>query len=116
MRRYRIIAASSAALAFAQAADAAPSAARGKDTFHRVGCYECHNYQGQGGVGPRLTAVSFDRLKTYVRTANGDMPPYRPAILSDDDIADIYAYLTSIPKPPAADSIKAVKNLQKTGP
>jgi mono/diheme cytochrome c family protein len=28
------------------------------------------------------------------------MPPYQKAILSDEDLADIYAYLRSIPKAP----------------
>jgi mono/diheme cytochrome c family protein len=79
------------------APSAAPSAINGKTVFHRAGCFECHNHQGQGGVGPRLTGVGFEALKTYVRTANGNMPPYRPGVLSDDEIADIYAYLQSIP-------------------
>lgn len=93
-------------------ARAAPDAARGKATFHRVGCYECHNYQGQGGVGPRISAAGLDTIKSYVRNANGNMPPYRPAVLSDDDIADIHAYLSTLPKPPAPDSLAAVKNLK----
>jgi len=114
MRLYRIILAGFAVLALGAAAEVGPSASKGKDTFHRVGCYECHNYQGQGG--PRLTAVSLDRLKSYVRNANGNMPPYRPTVLSDEDIADIYAYLSSLPKPPAPDSIVAVKNLKKGAP
>jgi mono/diheme cytochrome c family protein len=28
------------------------------------------------------------------------MPPFQKAILSDEDLADIYAYLRSIPKAP----------------
>jgi mono/diheme cytochrome c family protein len=116
MRLNKIVIAGAAALACLSAAHAAPSAAKGKTVFHRVGCYECHNYQGQGGTGPRLTAVSFDALKSYVRNANGNMPPYRPAVLSDAEIDDIYAYLQSIPKPPVPDSIVAIKNLKKVAP
>src|SRR5690349_5266729 len=116
MRLYPIVLAGLAALISGAATDVGRSASKGKEIFHRVGCYECHNYQGQGGVGPRLTAVSFDRLKNYVRNANGNMPPYRAAVLSDDDIANIYAYLSSLPKPPAPDSIAAVKNLKKGAP
>jgi mono/diheme cytochrome c family protein len=103
-------------LAAVSGAHAAPSAVNGKTVFARAGCFECHNYQGQGGVGPRLTGVGFDGLKAYVRGANGNMPPYRPSVLSDDEIADIYAYLQSIPKPPAPDSIAAIKNLKKSAP
>jgi len=30
--------------------------------------------------------------------SNGSMPPYQKAILSDADLADIHAYLLSIPQ------------------
>jgi mono/diheme cytochrome c family protein len=33
------------------------------------------------------------------------MPPFSDKILSDGDLADIYAYLQSIPKPPDVSSI-----------
>jgi mono/diheme cytochrome c family protein len=33
------------------------------------------------------------------------MPPYQKAILSDADLADIHAYLQSVPKPPDYKSI-----------
>jgi hypothetical protein len=37
------------------------------------------------------------------------MPPYTAKVLSDQDLADIYAYLMSIPPPPAIDSIPLLK-------
>jgi hypothetical protein len=37
-------------------------------------------------------------LQNFVRTTNRNMPPYREEILPNDDLADIYAYLQSIPK------------------
>jgi hypothetical protein len=37
------------------------------------------------------------------------MPPYSETILSDGDLADIYAYLQSIPKPPDANSLPLLK-------
>jgi mono/diheme cytochrome c family protein len=40
-----------------------------------------------------------------VRNTNGGMPPYQKAILSDADLADIYAYLQSLPKAPDPKSI-----------
>jgi mono/diheme cytochrome c family protein len=33
------------------------------------------------------------------------MPPYTKKVVSDRELADIYAYLQSIPQPPAAKSI-----------
>jgi len=35
-----------------------------------------------------------------LRTTNRAMPPYREEVLSDADLADLYAYLQSIPKGP----------------
>lgn len=89
-------------------AGAEGSPERGKAAFVRHGCWECHGYAGQGGItGPRLAPdpLPFDALSTFVRTTSRNMPPYVEAILSNDDLADIYAYLSSIPKGPAPASI-----------
>jgi mono/diheme cytochrome c family protein len=90
-----------AGLAFGQAAMAA-SAEKGKVEFLKHGCWQCHGYVGQGGVGPKLAPdpIPFDTLQSFVRTTDRNMPPYREAILSNEDLADIYAYLQSIPKGP----------------
>jgi mono/diheme cytochrome c family protein len=40
-----------------------------------------------------------------VRTTDRAMPPYSEAVLSNEDLADIHAYLQSIPKPPDAKNI-----------
>jgi mono/diheme cytochrome c family protein len=56
--------------------------------------------------------LPFEALKSYVRNANGNMPPYAPAVLTDDELADIYAYLQSVPAGQPADSIPALKALQ----
>jgi ubiquinol-cytochrome c reductase cytochrome c subunit len=79
----------------------AASAEKGKAAFFQHGCWQCHGYQGQGGVtGPKLAPdpIPFDALSSFVRTTAGNMPPFREEILSNDDLADIYAYLESIPK------------------
>jgi len=82
------------------AAASAASAENGKTAFLKHGCWQCHGYVGQGGVGPKLAPdpIPFETLSTYVRTANRNMPPFHEEILSNDDLADIYAYLQSIPK------------------
>jgi ubiquinol-cytochrome c reductase cytochrome c subunit len=97
-----------AALALGQASAVAASAEKGKAAFVRHGCWECHGYQGQGGVtGPKLAPdpIPFEALSAFVRTTSRNMPPYREEILSDADLADIYAYLQSIPKGPDPKSI-----------
>jgi mono/diheme cytochrome c family protein len=41
--------------------------------------------------------LSYDAFESFVRNSNGPMPPYRATILSDADLADIYAYVKSVP-------------------
>jgi ubiquinol-cytochrome c reductase cytochrome c subunit len=83
---------------------AAPTgnAENGKRLFTKDGCYECHGLQGQGAqaTGPRIgpDPVSFQVLSRYVRKPTGEMPP-------DKELADIYAFLKSLPRPPAATTI-----------
>jgi mono/diheme cytochrome c family protein len=82
----------------------AADAAKGKDSFMKYGCFQCHGMAGQGAVtGPRLapSPMAYEALATFVRTTNRAMPPYKEAVLPNEDLADIYAYLQSIP--PAAD-------------
>ena len=43
--------------------------------------------------------MPLEAFTAFVRTTNRAMPPYREAVLSNEDLADIYAYLQSIPKP-----------------
>ena len=85
----------------ALAAEPTGDAANGKRLFMTVGCYECHGTTGAGGglAGPRLapTPLPFIAVKAKVRTASGRMPVFSEAVLKDSEIADIYAYLQSIP-------------------
>jgi ubiquinol-cytochrome c reductase cytochrome c subunit len=88
-----------AAPAFAASNAPAGDAAHGKELFGRVGCYECHGYEGQGGVGPRIAApvpLAWPALSAFVRTTDTDMPPFTEKVLPDQDLADIYAYLQTI--------------------
>jgi mono/diheme cytochrome c family protein len=97
-----------AGLVLCQASALAASAEKGKSAFLQHGCWQCHGYQGQGGVtGPKLAPgpIPFETLSNFVRTTNRAMPPFSKDILSDEDLADIYAYLESIPKSPDPKSI-----------
>jgi ubiquinol-cytochrome c reductase cytochrome c subunit len=87
--------------AFAQAP--AGDAAKGKTLYMKIGCYECHGTVGQGGTGPRLAPRTASLA--YVRKPAGQMPPYTAKVMSDSELADVQAYLMSIPAPPAAKSI-----------
>ena len=90
------------------------NAANGKKLFASDGCYQCHGREGQGGpgTGPRLAPnpISFANLSKYVRQPTGQMPPYTAKVVSDQDLADIYAFLRSVPQPPPAKSIPLLNN------
>ena len=97
-----------AGLLFGHAAAAAGSAEKGKSAYVKHGCWQCHGFMGQGGAsGPRLAPnpMPFDALAAFVRFTSRAMPPYQKAILPDADLADIHAYLESIPKAPDYKSI-----------
>jgi mono/diheme cytochrome c family protein len=85
----------------------APSASNGKKIFDSYGCYQCHDHDGHGGVGARLAPnpIPFAAFSKYVRQPAGEMPPYTKKVVTDRELADIYAYLQSIPQPPPAKSI-----------
>jgi mono/diheme cytochrome c family protein len=84
-----------------------PSASNGKKIFDSYGCYQCHDHDGHGGVGARLAPnpIPFAAFSKYVRQPTGEMPPYTKRVVTDQELADIYAYLQSMPQPPPAKSI-----------
>jgi len=97
-----------AALLFAPLALAAGSAEKGKTAFVKHGCWQCHGFVGQGGVtGPKLAPnpIPPEAFSAFVRFSAGGMPPYQKTILSDEDLADIHAYLQSQSKAPDYKSI-----------
>ena len=86
--------------------EAAPAgnAETGKKIFTKAGCYECHGREGQGAAqasGPRIgPSQRFIRpFIKYVRQPTGQMPPFTREVISDQELADIYAYLQSRPRP-----------------
>jgi mono/diheme cytochrome c family protein len=91
----------------------AGNAENGKRIFNKIGCYQCHGREGQGSTmtGPRIAPdpVPFDVLASYVRKPGGEMPPYTAKVVSDQELADIYAFLQSRPHPPAAKNIPILK-------
>jgi len=101
------------AAVLAQTVAPAGDAKNGKKLFAADGCYQCHGYEAQGAAptGPRLgpKPVAYAQFQKYVRQPTGQMPPYTVRSIPDKDLADIYAFLQSLPAPPAAESIPALK-------
>jgi mono/diheme cytochrome c family protein len=96
--------------------DEKPSASsirNGKKLYISYGCFECHGRQAEGTSvgGPRLgpNPISFPAFSKYIRQPTGQMPPFTAKVTSEADLADIYAFLQSLPHPPKADSIPALK-------
>jgi mono/diheme cytochrome c family protein len=91
----------------------AGSMQNGKKLYMSYGCFECHGRQAEGTSvgGPRLgpNPISFPAFSKYIRQPTGQMPPFTAKVTSDADLADIYAFLQSLPAPPKADSIPALK-------
>jgi mono/diheme cytochrome c family protein len=101
----------------AQAADAPKGdAAKGKQHFLSDGCSYCHGTVGQGGGGRtgglRLAkmGIGFPAFLNQLRHPVNEMPPYVAGALSDQDVADIYAYVAGLPSPPDVKSIPILNN------
>ncbi len=87
----------------------AQDAPRGDDAngkrLYLATCFACHGRSGQGGAmngpAPMLakTAMPFDGFKAQLRQPISDMPAYSEAVMSDQQIADIYAFLQTLPGP-----------------
>jgi ubiquinol-cytochrome c reductase cytochrome c subunit len=96
---------------------ARPSAANGKTVFMRVGCYTCHGTVGHGGAGARLApnTMPLPAMQVWVRggtpgwsIARG-MPAFPTTVISDNELADVQAYLASLPQPPKPDDIALLR-------
>jgi mono/diheme cytochrome c family protein len=80
----------------------------GARLFAAYGCAYCHANEAQGGVtGPRLgpDPITLARFAWYVRHPSLQMPPYSTVTVSDQDLADIYTFVESRPRPPPLGSI-----------
>ncbi|MSO99252.1 MAG: cytochrome c [Rhodospirillaceae bacterium] len=94
---------------------AEPSPSRGRDLFMKVGCYMCHGTQGQGSsAGLKLAPepLPAEAIAQFIRATNTAMPAYSEMVLPDSDVADIAAFLETIPAARSPDSIPALKDLK----
>jgi ubiquinol-cytochrome c reductase cytochrome c subunit len=98
-----------ASLVLGAAAANAADAAKGKTSFMKYGCWQCHGTVGQGSAitGPKLAPnpMPYEAMAAFIRSSNRAMPPYKEAVLPEADLQDIYAYLQSVPAAPDPKSI-----------
>ena len=100
-----------------QAQDAPPGdAGDGKRLYLADGCFTCHGRSGQGGAfnvpAPSLAKIElpFDGFKAQLGDPANDMPAYSTAVLSDQEIADMYAFVQSLPGARSAKDISILNN------
>ena len=91
---------------------ASGNAQRGNELYLKYSCYACHGYDGHGGAGARLVplAMTVTRFTAYVHNPRR-MPPYTDKVLSDAQLADLFAYIKSLPVSPSADQIPLLSRI-----
>jgi mono/diheme cytochrome c family protein len=88
---------------------------RGRKVYQDKWCHTCHGTVGQGGdrgAGPKIAPNPFpwEAFAHQTRRPRSSMPRYPVEVLSDQELADIYAYVSSIKPGPSAKDIPALKD------
>jgi mono/diheme cytochrome c family protein len=102
-------------LMIASPAWAQGSAERGMKLYQEKWCHSCHGTVGQGGergAGPRLAPNPFpyEAFAAQTRRPRMNMPRYAVEHLSDQELADIYAYVASVRPGRAAKDIPLLRD------
>ena len=90
-------------------------AKRGQKMFVDYSCYACHGFSGQNGPGKRLVPMKMPNVvfTAYVRSpGTNQMPSYSAKVLTDQQLADIWAYVKTLPDSPEAKDIPLVQQLK----
>ena len=86
----------------------------GKDLYLKIGCWECHGYTAQTGNGARLVSTKLNQqgFTNYIRNprTNG-MPMYTAKFVSDQQAADLFAYIKTFKEPAAAKDIPLLNQI-----
>ena len=89
------------------------NAERGKPLFaDTYNCYACHGFDAQSGQ-PRLIPMNYTQ-EGFITFVNNSPLPQMPAFpdVSAQELADIYAYITSLPvEAPAVDSVPLLQEI-----
>lgn len=85
----------------APTATVAPDPVLGAQLYRSVGCARCHGPNAEGGVNPTLagTRMSYTAFVRQVRMPRAEMEPFPAERVSDQELAHIYAWLQSLPRP-----------------
>lgn len=93
--------------------DVSDAVREGRELFTSNQCWQCHGYEGQGGVGGRIapTIYPFVAFAALVRHTNL-MPAYSPNVLNDEDLQKIFEFVSTMPEPPAVEDIPELSGIQ----
>jgi mono/diheme cytochrome c family protein len=90
------------------------SAERGKKLFVDLNCYSCHGTHGQGGgrgsEPPIPLGYPWAGFLNQLRKPRLDMPAYEEKLVSTQEVADMFAYFSSLKAAPAAKDIPQLRN------
>ncbi len=94
-------------------------AERGAEFFTEFGCYQCHLYSGHGYTGAPGGAslipmtLTEDGFIAYIRNPATPrrMPPYSRENLTDEEAADIYAFIRTFPQSREAGDIPLLREI-----
>ncbi|HXP87194.1 MAG TPA: cytochrome c [Bryobacteraceae bacterium] len=99
----------------ALSASAQGDAKAGADHWMKYTCYGCHGFSGQNGPGMRLVPMKMtvENFTKMVRnpSAPNRMPPYSEKNLTDAQVANIWAYLKTLPDAPPAKDIPLLQQI-----
>lgn len=76
---------------------------RGRRIYLENGCHACHGSVGQGGgPGPIVAAtpMTAGAYHDQLRKPRSVMPAYGPTLMTEQEVADTYAYVKGLPGPP----------------
>jgi mono/diheme cytochrome c family protein len=99
------------------AAELKGDAARGKDYFMKYTCYGCHGFSAQNGPGRnRLNPMTFT-VAGFVGAVrapgSNQMPTYSAKVISDQQLADIWTYVKTLPNAPEAKDIPLLQQIKQ---
>jgi mono/diheme cytochrome c family protein len=93
-------------------------AARGKDLFIKYTCYGCHGFSAQNGPGRNRLNPMTMTVTGFIANVRGPaspttMPPFSAKVISDQQLADIWTYVKTLPNAPAAKDIPLLQQIKQ---
>jgi len=71
----------------------------GKQLFIVDGCAGCHGLDGRGGIiGPSIIGVKAEKIGSKTNVGPKGMLPYAPGVMTDQNLAALAAFLSSVSK------------------